>query len=169
MALEAHGVCESEVYWVVLPFDQQELAIMHGHVDAIGVLQPHTVRPRNNHELRTIMTAYDVFSARQFTTHVFNSVWAEHNPELVEAFVSAVADAAEWIEGNQTAAREIVSRHTGVDVRYIENYYFQPNARVNMDDAAFWLDYMRHIGLVTADWLTVEDFATNRFNLREVD
>jgi ABC-type nitrate/sulfonate/bicarbonate transport system substrate-binding protein len=113
------------------------------------------------------MTAYNVFGERQFTTHVFNSVWAEHNPELVEAFVSAVADAAEWIEQNQTAAREIISQYTGVDVRYIENYYFQPNARVNIDDAAFWLEYMRHIGLVTADWLTVEDFATNRFNLRE--
>ena len=167
MALESYGISEDEVYWVVLPFDQQELAIMHGRVDAIGVLQPHTVRPRNNPELRLFMTAYDVFGERQFTTHVFNSVWAEHNPQLVEGFVSAVAEAAEWIEQNQEAARYIVSQHTGVYVRYIEDYFFQPNARVNIYDAEFWLDYMRHIGLVTADWLTVADFATNRFNIRE--
>ena len=164
MALEAAGVAENEVSWVVLPFDQQELALTNGHVDAIGVLQPHTVRPRNNPELRTIMTAYDVFGARQFTTHVFNSIWAEHNPEAVTAFVAAIAQATDWIEQNQQEAREIVSRHTGVDVRYIENYYFQPHAMVSMEDARFWLDYVRRIGLVTADWLIVEDFATNRFN-----
>ena len=164
MALEAAGVGEDEVSWVVLPFEQQELALSNGHVDAIGVLQPHTVRPRNNPELRTIMTAYDVFGARQFTTHVFNSVWAEQNPEAVTAFVAAIAQAVEWIEQNQDAAWEIVSRHTGVDVRYIENYYFQPHAMVNVEDAQFWLDYVRRIGLVTADGLTVEDFVTNRFN-----
>jgi len=37
---------------------------------------------------------------------------------------------------------------------------------VNMQDAQFWLDYMRSIGHIDADWLTTEDFATNRFNLR---
>ena len=169
MALENAGMAENEVNWVVLPFDQQELALMYGRVDAIGVLQPHTVRPRNNPDIRTIMTAYDVFGARQFTTHVFNSIWAEHNPELVTAFVSAIAEAAAWIEENQQAAAEIVSRHTGVDVTYIEDYFFQPHAMVNMDDAQFWLDHMRRIGLVTADWPTVEDFATNRFNRRAVD
>ena len=166
MALESYGIHEDEVYWTVLPFDQQELALLHGRVDAIGVLQPHTVRPRGNPDFKRIMTAYDVFGERQFTMHVFNSIWAYNNPELVEGFVSAIADAAEWIEGNQDAAREIISRHTGVDVRYIENYYFQPNAQVNVDDAQFWLDYMRVRGDVTADWLTVDDFATNRFNRR---
>lgn len=164
MALDNYGISENEVKWVILPFEQQVLALERDHVDAIGVLQPHTVMARNNQSFRTIMTAYDVFGERQFTTHVFNSIWAENNPESVTGFVSAVAEAAAWTEQNQEAAREIVSRHTGVDVRYIENYYFQPYAMVNMDDARFWLDYMRSIGLVTADWLTVEDFAANCFN-----
>jgi len=168
IALERYGISEDEVSWMVLPFDQQELAIMRGGVDAIGVLQPHTVRPRNNPDLRTLMTAYDVFGARQFTTHVFNSVWAEQNPHLVEGFVSAIAEASEWIEANQEAAREVMSRHTGVAAQYIENYYFQPYAMVNMDDVQFWLDHMRRRGDITAEWLTVEDFATNRFN-RGVD
>ena len=166
MALESYGIHEDEVYWTVLPFDQQELALMHGRVDAIGVLQPHTVRPRSNPDFKRIMTAYDVFGERQFTLHVFNSAWADNNPALVEGFVAAIADAVDWIEANQEAAREIIARHTGVDIRYIENYYFQPHARVNIDDAGFWLDYMFNRGDITADWLTVEDFATNRFNRR---
>ena len=169
MALEVYDISESDIYWAILPFEQQELALVNEHVDAIGVLQPHTVRTRENPELRQLITAYEIFGERQFTTHVFNSVWAEHNPDLVEGFVSAIADATDWIEQNQEAARQIVSNHTGVDVRYIEDYFFQPNAKVNLYDAKFWLDYMRHIGLVTSDWLTVADFATNRFNIREVE
>ena len=169
IALAYAGVAENEVSWTVLPFEQQALALANGHVDAIGVLQPHTVMARNNPDFRTIITAYDVFGERQFTTHVFNSIWAEHNPEAVTAFVSAIAEAVTWIEDNQQEAAEIVSRHTGVNVAYIEDYFFQPNARVNMDDAQFWLDYMRAGGHITAEWLTVEDFATNRFNLLEVD
>ena len=167
IALEDAGVGEDEVDWVILPFYQQELALANGHVDAIGVLQPHTVRPRDNPALRTLMTGFDVFGGpRQFTTHVINSVWAEHNPELAEGFVTALAYTVEWIEANQEAAREIMARHTGVDARYIENYYFQPNAMVNMYDAQFWLDYMLNSGHITADWLTVYDFATNHFNRR---
>jgi len=169
MALENYGISENEVSWMILPFYQQELAIMYGRVDAIGVLQPHTVRPRNNPELKTIMTGYDVFGERQFTTHVFNSIWAEHNPELVEGFVAAIAEATAWIEANQEAAREIVSKHTGVDIQYIEDYFFQPYAQVNMDDAQFWLDYMRGRGDITANWLTIDDFATNRFNRKVVE
>jgi len=169
MALEDYGVPENSVAWTVLPFEQQYLALANGHVDAIGVLQPHTLHPRSNPDFRTIMTGYDVFGARQFTTHVFNSVWAEQNPEMVEGFVSAIADAVAWIADNQQEAAEIVSRHTGVNVAYIEDYFFQPYAMVNMEDAQFWLDYMRRIGLVAADWLTVDDFATNRFNIRVGD
>jgi len=169
MALDSVGILENEVNWVVLPFDQQELALINGHVDAIGVLQPHTARPRNNPELRTIMTAYEVFGERQFTTHVFNSIWAENNPEAVEGFVAAIAQAAEWIGANQESAQEIISRHTGVNINYIEDYFFQPYAMVNMDDVEFWLDYVRKIGLVTADWITIEDFATNRFNRKVGD
>jgi len=169
MALEQYGVPENSVAWTVLPFEQQYLALSYGHVDAIGVLQPHTVRSRSNPDFRTIMTAYDVFGERQFTTHVFNSVWAEQNPELVEGFVTAIAEATAWIADNQQEAAEIVSRNTGVNVAYIEDYFYQPYAIVNMGDAQFWLDYMRRIGLVTADWLTVEDFATNRFNLKVGD
>lgn len=169
IVLENHGIGENEVSWTVLPFEQQALALANGHVDAIGVLQPHTVMARNNPDFRTIMTAYDVFGERQFTTHVFNSVWAEQNPKLVTAFVSAIAEAVAWIENNQQETAEIVSRHTGVNVAYIEDYFFQPNARVNMDDAQFWLDHMRAGGYITAECLTVEDFATNRFNVLEVE
>ena len=169
MAIEAVGIEESEVHWTVLPFEQQALALANGHVDAIGVLQPHTVIARENENFRRLFTAYDVFGERQFTTHVFNSIWAENNPKAVTAFVAAITEATAWIADNQEAAAFMVSQHTGVNMAYIEDYFFQPNARVDMEDAQFWLDYMRRIGLITADWLTVEDFATNRFNPFEME
>ena len=164
MALEAAGMAETDVEFVILPFEQQELALINHRVDAIGVLQPYTLRARENPEIKTLFTALDIFGERQFTTHVMNSNWAEKNPELAKGFVGAIAEAAAWIEANQNEAREIISLHTGIPARDIENYYFQEHAAVIMADAQFWLDYMRSTGEVTAPHLTVNDFATNRFN-----
>ena len=37
---------------------------------------------------------------------------------------------------------------------------------VVLEDAQYWLDYMLNAGDVQADWLKVEDFATNDYNLK---
>ena len=159
LALAQYGLSENDVQWVVLPFEQQALALENGHVDAIGILQPHTVSVRNNPQFRQLMTAYDIFGERQFSVHVVNLEWAEKNPARVEAFVAAVVDATEWIMENQDKAKEIISQHTGIDASNIENYYFQPNARIIESDIQFWLDYME------SD-LSIEEIATNRWNRR---
>jgi ABC-type nitrate/sulfonate/bicarbonate transport system substrate-binding protein len=164
MALDNEGLSASDVEFVVLPFDQQELALLNGSVDAIGLMLPYTGRARRNPGIKTLYTALDAFGERQFCVHIFNSEWAGKNPELAKAFVGAVAEAAAWIENNQDDAKEIISKYTGIDVQYIDDYRFQENAAVIMDDAQYWLDYMRDTGEITAEWLHAGDFATNKFN-----
>jgi len=167
MALTAAGLAEDDVNFIILPFDQQELALSNGRVDAIGLMQPYVLRAKQDPELRLLCTALDVFEDKQFCLHVLNSVWAENNKKTAKAFVAAIAEAAAWIEANQREAKLIISKYTGVDTQYIEDYHFQKNAAVIIPDAQFWLDYMRGRGEVTADWLRVSDFATNRYNPEE--
>ena len=164
MALEAVGLSESDVNFIILPFDQQVLALVNGSVDVIGLMQPHIRNAAERPYLKRLFTTHDVFGNKQFTLHFLNYEWAQNNEKTATAFVAAIADAAAWIENNQDAAREIIARHTGVDIRFVENYYFQPNAMVVLEDAQIWLDYMRAANEITADWLQVSDFATNRFN-----
>jgi len=164
MALAAAGMAETDVEFAILPFDQQELALANGHVDAIGIMQPFVRHAKQNGALKTLFTALDVFGERQFTAHVVNSEWAERNPGQAARFVAAIADAAEWIEGNQEEAKAIMSKYTGVAPGDIDDYHFQKKAAVILKDAQYWLDYMRGTGEITAEWLAVGDFATNKYN-----
>lgn len=164
MALEAAGLYESDIDITIMPFEQQELALANGHVDAIGLMQPYVLHAKEKKDLTTLYTALDVFGEKQFCTHVVNNIWAENNKELTEGFVTAIAEAVEWIEANQEEAKTIISKYTGIEIQYIEDYHFQRNAAVIIEDAQFWLDYMRNRNEINADWLQVDDFATNKYN-----
>jgi NitT/TauT family transport system substrate-binding protein len=165
MALEQAGMTANDVSFVILPFDQQELALEQGQVDAIGLMQPYVLHSKENENNQVLFTALDVFGEKQFCTHVLNNVWAKYNKEKAQAFVTSIAQAAEWIEQNQEEAKTIISKYTGVDGKYIEDYHFQPHAQVNIEDAQYWLSYMKKQGEIKADWLTTDAFATNEYNI----
>lgn len=163
MALADAGMSEDDVQFVNLSFDQQQGALERGDVDAIGLMAPYAPMARESDELELLFDATDIFGERQFCEIFVNSVWAEEHEDEVKRFVAGIAKAAEWTGEHQEEAKEIISKYTGVDVQYIDDYQFQPNAMVDMDDAQYWLDYMKeHEGV--ADWVEVEDVATNKYN-----
>lgn len=166
MELENAGLSDDDVSFVNLPFDQQKAALERGDVDAIGLMQPYTKSARESDDLQLLFDAVDVFGERQFCEIFLNSVWAADNPDKAEKFVTGIVQAAAWIEQNQSEAKEIISKYTGIDAKYIDDYKFQPNASVNEDDAAYWLQYMKRVE-GAADWLKPEDIVTNKYNLHK--
>lgn len=164
MALENAGMKVEDVTFVTLTFDQQQAALERGDVDAIGLMQPYTKKARDSEKLEMLFDATDIFGEKQFCEIFINSVWAENNKETAEKFVAGIVKAINWIEANQQEAKQIISKYTGIDVEYIDDYKFQKNGVVVESDAEYWLEYMKRTEGV-ADWLTVEDFATNKYNL----
>lgn len=163
--LEKAGMTEDDVTFVTLPFSEQIEALKNGTVDAIGLMQPYSGMARVDSECRQLYTAVDSFGERQFSEILLNSDWAKENPKSAKAFVAGIAKAADWIADNQDEAKQIISKYTGIDANYIDDYHFQPNASVNMDDAQYWLDYMKSHEGVSAD-LKVSDIVTNEYNER---
>lgn len=165
MELEKAGMTEDDVTFVNLSFAEQKEALLNGTVDAIGLMQPYSGMARNDSECRQLYTAVDSFGERQFCEILLNSEWAEKNPDTAKAFVAGIAKAADWIKDNQDEAKRIIAKYTGIDAEYIDDYYFQPDAMVNMDDAEYWLEYMQsHEGV--SESVTVDDVATNAYNER---
>ena len=163
--LEKAGMSEDDVTFVNLPFPEQIDALKNGSVDAIGLIQPYSGMARVDSDLKQLYNAVDSFGERQFSEILLNVKWAEENPEAAKAFVSGIAKAADWVKDNQQEAKQIIEKYTGIDANYIDDYYFQPNAMVNLDDAQYWLDYMKtHEGV--SESLTVDDIVTNRYNER---
>lgn len=81
------------------------------------------------------------------------------------AFVAGIVDAINWIEDNQQEAKEIVGSYTEIPADAISDYHFTENGQVRPDDVSDWLTYLLDRGDVEADWLQVEDIATNKFNV----
>ena len=167
MALENAGMTAEDVTFVSLSFDQQQAALERGNVDAIGLMQPYTKKARDSEKLTMLFDAVDVFGERQFCEIFVNSVWAENNVEETKKFVSAIVKAIEWIENNQDEAKTIISKYTGIDVQYIDDYKFQNNGIVVEADAEYWLEYMKRTE-GAATWLKTEDIVTNRYNEKAV-
>lgn len=163
MELEKAGMTEEDVTFVTLSFAEQKEALLNGTVDAIGLMQPYSGMARTDDRCRQLYTAVDSFGERQFCEILLNSDWAPEHEAEAKAFVAGIAKAADWIKDNQAEAKQIISKYTGIDAQYIDDYYFQPNAMVNMDDAQYWLEYMQTHEGVSKD-LTVDKVATNRYN-----
>lgn len=166
MELEKAGMSEDDVVFVSLPFAEQKEALLNGTVDAIGLMQPYSGMARVDENCRQLYTAVDSFGERQFCEILLNSIWAKEHPDDATKFVDGIAKAADWISKNQDEAKQIIAKYTGIDAQYIDDYYFQPNASVNMDDAQYWLDYMKSHEGVRED-ITVDDVATNAYNTKE--
>jgi len=163
IALKNAGMKPEDVTFVNIAFAQQEEALNKGMVDAIGLMQPYTKSARENEKLETMFTATDIFGERQFCEIIMNKVWCENNPTLAGKFISGIVKATEWTKTHQNEAKEIISKYTGIDKAFIDDYYFQPNGSVNIEDAKYWLKYMQENEGV-AKWVTVEDVATNKYN-----
>lgn len=164
IALANAGMTENDVEFVLIPFPQQQEALEKGMVDAIGLMQPYTKTARESEMLKPFFNAVDVFGERQFCEHIMNKVWCENNKDVASRFVTAIAKSEKWVADNQSEAKEIISKYTGIDVAYIDDYYFQKNGVVNIADANYWLDYMKQNWNVP-EWVKVEDVATNEYNL----
>lgn len=161
--LEKAGMMEDDVDFITLSFADQKEALLAGHVDAIGLMQPYSGMARTDEKCRQLYTAVDSFGERQFCEILLNVNWAEKNPEAAKAFVAGIAKASEWVGEHQEEAKQIIAKYTGIDAAYIDDYYFQPHGMVNMDDAQYWLEYMQSHEGVNAS-LTVDKVATNEYN-----
>jgi ABC-type nitrate/sulfonate/bicarbonate transport system substrate-binding protein len=165
MALEQTGLAEEDIDWVLLPFDQQLPALLEGRVDIIGLMEPYNAAAlaTGGADIRPLFDAEEIFGAKQFSLHFINSVWAEYNPDLAQAFVAGIVDAIAWIEANQDEAKAIIAEYTGIDREYVPEYHFQPGGVVVEEDIAFWLDYLVGRGDVEVTWLKPERIGTNQF------
>lgn len=163
MKLSEFGLTEDDVNFVSLPFPEQIIALENGSIDVASLISPHNAVGRQNENFRMLFDGLDVFGVKQFSAHFISTEWAEQNPKVATAFVTAMAETIEFIQNNQDRAREIISNQTGVDVSFIDDYFYQPNGMMILEDVQFWIDFMYEYEGFTRR-LEAEEVATNEYN-----
>lgn len=163
------AIPEDQLNITVLPFDKQVLALEAGEIDVAGLMVPYQTLLEGKYPdtVRVLFDDYhDVFGEqeKQFSLIFVNRIWAENHPEQATAFAKSIAEAAEWTKANQKEAAQIISKYTGVEVQYVPDYFFTPNAEVRTADIEYWMKYMKERGDLTVDWVTPEMIGTNQYN-----
>ena len=169
LAMSQRGIDEDSVTWTLLSFSNQIPALMEGEIDVAGFIQPYQnyLLMEYGDQVRELFNDYDdVYGTRHVSLIFVNRVWAQSNPETAEAFVTAIADAIDWIEDNQEEARGIIAKYTGIPTEAVPEYHFTEHGRVRVQDVAAWMHYLRGRGDLTADWLEPGAVATDEYNAR---
>jgi len=162
IALAEVGLSADDVNFVLLPFDVQLTALENGNVDAIGLMTPFSAVAKNTEGMKMLFSALDVFGEKQFATHFLNKTWANKNPKDAEKFVAGIVKAINFSKDNQAEAKNIIEKYSNIDSELIADYYFQENGMVVLEDAQYWIDYMKvldpSIVLTSAKEIVTNDY-----------
>lgn len=171
-ALLPLGIADEDVDWRVIPFPDMTNALLTGQVDVIAFPEPYQTNLVKNYgdQVKVVGTDYEAFGGQRGSSLIFvNRVWAQNNPETATAFVTAIAEAENWInasEENRLQAAEIVSKYTDIPLEVLTEIRFPytENGIISLDDGQAWIDFLKLYGDLKVDWMTPERFMTNEYN-----
>lgn len=167
LALDQRDIPEDKFEWQLLSFSNQIPALIEGEVDIIGLIEPYQAYLEDEYgaQVRELYNDYDdVYGTRHVSLIFVNRIWARENPDQAEAFVTAIAEATQWVLENQDEAKEIIEHYTEIPAESQRNYHFTASGEVRMQDIEVWMEYLKERGDLTADWLKPEDVGTNIYN-----
>lgn len=156
--LEKNGMMPEDVLFVNLPFSAQPEALHKSEVQAIGMIEPFATLAEKQYpgEFCQLFTGQDAFGYKQFSTIFVNSIWARENPEVAEAFISAVKRAEVFANGNTKQANEIVAKYVSISSPFdMPVYKFNADGRVDVESVKYWIEYMKKNG--AAEWILPSD------------
>jgi NitT/TauT family transport system substrate-binding protein len=101
------------IEFVGVPFPEMEAALANGDVDAVFVVEPFQTIIRNGEVGRSVASSWvdaapDLTVAAYFTS----SDLAESDPDLVQRFGEAMAEALAYASENEDEARNIITTYT---------------------------------------------------------
>lgn len=153
--LELNNIPANKITFVDLRKPQQwRQAISNGTVDAVVLAQPEASIVRDGLAKNATFLSVQA-SQPAYTLAISTNEWLAANPQLAEAFLSALADAEAYAASHPDEATAIIQKRLGLDPSYIGFLETQNTFALSLDqsmilameDEARW---MMRSGLVTA-------------------
>lgn len=152
---QQEGVDPSEIEVVQVPPPNHPDQLNAGQVDASQALEPFATQllGAGHESLGNPFAAIGLPLATNFW--VAEGQWARDNPEVVEAFGDALADALAFLEEseeNEVRAREILADFTGLPPQVAENVALPTfDLEVRTEDLATWVEVLQELGQLDTD------------------
>lgn len=120
--LEANGVTDNDWHWAP-DAAKRLMALSSGEISAAVLIPPFTFM--GDQQGFTRITKVSDYKQTYHKGLVFQTEWANSNPEKVQAITDAINESIEWIydEKNRTEAAQILSKYSGSNIESSLNSY----------------------------------------------
>jgi NitT/TauT family transport system substrate-binding protein len=115
--MDSHGGNWQSAKVVEVPFATMAEAVATGRIDAVMMTEPELSGALEHKRVRVIAAPMESI-AREFVAGAWFSTaaYAKAHPDIVRAFASAMAMAADWANRNQAESAKILEASTGISV-----------------------------------------------------
>jgi NitT/TauT family transport system substrate-binding protein len=112
--VDSHGGDSSKIKWVEIPYIACEPAMEQGRIDAAFLIEPYATNFRAT--TRKLGWPYESISRHFLGAGYFSTqAWAAANPDVVQRFAAAIAEASAWANRNQGQSAPILEKYAHVD------------------------------------------------------
>jgi NitT/TauT family transport system substrate-binding protein len=151
--LIAHHVDPKRVNFFEVPFSTMYDVLKRGTVDAVASVTPIQTRILDDKVGTPVVYLLSTMpSGTPIEIYIASTDWAAKNPELVNAFRGAIADAARFDLAHPDLADQHVAKYTNQSLATVkETPTSQIESRLTARQMRWWLDTMKAQGLIQND------------------
>ncbi|MGN6459997.1 MAG: ABC transporter substrate-binding protein [Pseudolabrys sp.] len=150
-ALLRHGGLDpAAATFVEIPFPSMVDALMRGSVDAVVLVQPFHHIALSSGKTRVVGYPFvAVQPGMHIASYAGDAKWLSANPNTVQAFVTAMREATDFIAKNPEQAKDMIAEFTKAKRDLVEKVPVDDwSNTVSADDVTKTLDLMRSEGLL---------------------
>jgi ABC-type nitrate/sulfonate/bicarbonate transport system substrate-binding protein len=114
--VDKNGGDSSTMKFVEIPFPQIGDALAAGRIDAGYLVEPFIIIAKKRNVARFLATGDDAIAPVYLASAWYSTTaWAKAHPDLVQRFVTAMAEAGRWANANPSKVIPIIANHLKAD------------------------------------------------------
>jgi ABC-type nitrate/sulfonate/bicarbonate transport system substrate-binding protein len=144
--LAKDSVDVSQVRRLTVPLPSMCQALLSKQVDAVAMYSLFYVPCEKENAGKVVVLAKDSdaipAAAKLYSAYVFADDYIRENPGVVRAYIAGMRDAADYVNKNPDAARDIIAKRTKIPADKIVVPTFAKNGCIDTQAAAEWVKVM---------------------------
>jgi ABC-type nitrate/sulfonate/bicarbonate transport system substrate-binding protein len=165
--LADHNIPLNKVTRVAVPPAQMESALLTGQVDVAGlydVFYAH-LETTSMDKVRLLFTNADTSLPGEGTSvYFFTEDFMRSKPSVVKQFVTAMKDAAKFVETNRDQSKKVIARATNLNLDNVLIPKYPKGLCLSKDASNKWGQVMLSLGALKSSSTIGADGITNQFN-----
>jgi ABC-type nitrate/sulfonate/bicarbonate transport system substrate-binding protein len=158
----------SQVRRLTVPLPAMCQALLSKQVDAVAMYSLFYVPCEKENAGKVVVLAKDSdaipAAAKLYSAYVFADDYIRENPGVVRAYIAGMRDAADYVNKNPDAARDIISKRTKIPADKIVVPTFAKNGCIDTQAAGDWVGVMVQHKAIAAGSASPTNWVNNSLN-----